>query len=280
MRILIILALLNGLLFSVEGIVIFNDGTTIDGDISNVDKSTVYIIPDGLTFPEEIRMENVDSLKLNDGKLLVANGTVILYYSNGSFIEPGANTDKKTPGFEDYDVEYVIIPNWSLNLYTGYPLIKGNTFSFYDQLSPVFGLSIGSPYGLFFGDFFMNVISEVVYYKFRDSNKGEDAEGDFEGLGLQIGVSPGLFIGDATVSLTACTGLYHAGPGIIAGGSVDIPIGSIILKKYGNLNFIKNNSELIESIELRLTSRANAVNKEEDGWTGWIGGGFSLGYEF
>jgi len=280
MRILIILALLNGLLFSVEGIVIFNDGTTIDGDISNVDKSTVYIIPDGLTFPEEIRMENVDSLKLNDGKLLVANGTVILYYSNGNFIEPGANTDKKTPGFEDYDVEYVVIPNWSLNIYTGYPLIKGNTFSFYDDLKPVIGLSIGSPYGLFFGDFFMNLISEIVYYKFRDSNKGEDAEGDFEGLGFQIGVSPGFFIGDATVSLTACTGIYHAGPGIIAGGSVDIPIGSIIIKKYGNINVIKNNSELIESIELRLTSRANAVNKEEDGWTGWIGGGFSLGYEF
>ena len=57
MRLLIIIALLNCLLFSVEGIVVFNDGTTIDGDISNVDKNTVYIIPAGLSFPEEVRME-------------------------------------------------------------------------------------------------------------------------------------------------------------------------------------------------------------------------------
>jgi len=259
---------------------VFNDGTTIDGDISNVDKNTVYIIPAGLSFPEEVRMENIDTLKLNDGKLLVADGKVLLLYSNGQFIEPGVKSNTTSPGFEDYDVEYVIIPNWSVNLYTGYPLIKGGTFKFYDQLSPVIGLSIGTPYGIFLGDFFMNVISEIAYYKFRDSNRGEDAEGDFEGFAYQIGVSPGFFIGDATISLTLCTGIYHAGPGLIGGGSIDLPIGSFITKKYANNKFIKNNADTIESFEIRITSRANAVQKEDEGFTGWLGGGISLGFEF
>ena len=40
----------------------------------------------------------------------------------------------------------------------------------YNKINLVFGLSIGSPYGLFFGDFFMNVIFEFVYYKFSKSN--------------------------------------------------------------------------------------------------------------
>ena len=92
---------------------------------------------------------------MNDGKLLVADGKVLLLYSNGQFIEPGVKSNTTSPGFEDYDVEYVIIPNWSVNLYTGYPLIKGGTFKFYDQLSPVIGLSIGTPYGIFLGDFFI-----------------------------------------------------------------------------------------------------------------------------
>ena len=280
MRFLIIIALFNCLLFPIEGIVVFNDGTTIEGDINNVDENTVYIIPVGLTFPEEVRMENVDTLKLNDGKLLVANGNVLLLYSNGQFTEPGAKSSRTSPVIEDYDVEYVIIPNWSINLYTGYPLIKGGTFQFYDQLSPVFGLSIGTPYGIFLGDFFMNVISEIAYYKFRDSNKGEEAEGDFEGLAYQIGISPGFFIGDITVSLTLCTGIYHAGPGIIAGGSIDLPVGSFITKKFRDNKFIKNNSDILESFEIRVTSRANAVQKKDEGFTGWLGGGISIGFEF
>ena len=73
--------LLTSLLFSVGGVVIFNDGTTIEGDINGVNKNSVYITPIGLSFPEEILMNNVDSLKLYDGKLLVANSQVLLLYS-------------------------------------------------------------------------------------------------------------------------------------------------------------------------------------------------------
>ncbi len=150
-------------------------------------------------------------------------------------------------------VEYELVPNWSMNLYAGYPIIGGSTFDSYDEINPVFGLSVGSPYGLFIQNFFINVIAELAYYDFRGAD-------DFSGIAYQIGLGPGFFIGDASVSATACTGYYHAGPGFIVGGSLDYP--------------------LDEFIEIRLTGRGNLVRKTEGGATWWVGGGISLGYEF
>jgi len=278
MRIILIFSLLSNFLFPVGGMVIFNDGTTIEGDVSNVNENSVSITPMGLTFPEEIRMENVDSLRLYDGKLLVANNKVILLYDNGQFYEPGISQDSNDEMYEDYDVEYVIIPNWSLNFYSGYPIVKGATFDYYDDINPVLGLSIGSPYGLFLGDFFMNVISEIAYYEFNVTNN-PDYE-NFAGIAYQIGLSPGFFIGETSISLTACTGVYHAGPGFIGGGSIDLPIGSYLLNSFEDNDFIQDNSDIIEALEIRLTGRANTVKKTDGTTTYWLGAGISLGYEF
>ena len=63
MRVILITILFSNLLFPVGGVIIFNDGTTIEGDVTNVNEKSIFITPMGLTFPEEIRMENVDSLK-------------------------------------------------------------------------------------------------------------------------------------------------------------------------------------------------------------------------
>ena len=165
-----------------------------------------------------------------------------------------------------------------MNFYTGYPIIKASSFDYYDDLSPVFGLSIGSPWGLFMGDFFMNAIAEIAYYNFKEKNN-PDRE-DFSGLAVQIGVSPGFFIGEYSISITACTGIYHAGTGFIAGGSIDLPLGGIILDKYGDVEFVENMEEVIEALEIRITGRANSVKKNDGGTTYWLGGGISLGYEF
>ena len=280
MRIILISVLFSNLLFPVGGVVIFNDGTTIEGDVSNVNDISVYITPMGLTFPEEIRMENIDSLRLYDGKLLVANNKVLLLYGDGQFYETGVSQDSNEEMYEDYDVEYVIIPNWSVNLYTGYPLIRSESLSdtYYDQLNPVIGLSIGSPYGLFFGDFFMNGIFELAYYNF--TKEAQDANVLFEGLAYQIGLSPGFFIGETSVSFTACTGIYHAGTGFIGGGSIDLPIGSMLINNFGDNDFIENNTEMIESFEIRFTGRTNIVQKGEGGGTYWMDAGISFGYEF
>ena len=270
--------LLTSLLFPVGGVVIFNDGTTIEGDINGVNENSVYITPIGLSFPEEILMNNVDSLKLYDGKLLVANSQVLLLYSNGQFMTPEEEKLNRETAREEYDVEYVIIPNWSLNLYIGYPIIKATSFDYYNDINPVFGLSIGSPYGIFMGDFFMNAIAEIAYYDFNLINR-PDYE-PFGGFAWQIVVSPGLFIGETSISLTACTGVYHAGTGFIAGGSIDLPLGGFILDKYGDVEIIENMEAMIEALEFRITGRSNVVQKTRGGTTGWLGAGISLGYEF
>ncbi|MEC8900044.1 MAG: hypothetical protein VX455_03915 [Candidatus Neomarinimicrobiota bacterium] len=278
MRKILPFLLLTSLLFPVGGVVIFNDGTTVEGDINGVNANSVYITPIGLSFPEEILMDNVDSLRLYDGKLLVANSQVLLLYSNGQFMTPEEEKLNRQTAREEYDVEYVIIPNWSLNFYTGYPIIKASSFDYYNDINPVLGLSIGSPYGIFMGDFFMNAIAEIAFYDFNLINR-PDYE-PFGGFAWQIGVGPGFFIGETSISLTACTGIYHAGTGFIAGGSIDLPLGGIILDKYGDVEIVENLETMIEALEFRITGRSNVVQKTKGGTTGWLGGGISLGYEF
>ncbi|HIF83022.1 MAG TPA: hypothetical protein EYQ37_04070 [Candidatus Marinimicrobia bacterium] len=277
MKKIILLSFSISFLFSIDGKIVFYDGTTIDGQINSVNMSSIYITPIGLNFPEEILIDNVDSLKLDNGKLLVAGNQVLLLYSNGQFTAPGGNKSINQQE-SSYSVEYVLVPNWSLNIYTGYPIIKGASFDFYDDINPVFGLSIGSPWGLFMGNFFVNAIAEVAYYDFNVINNPDYER--FGGMAWQIGVSPGFFIGEYSISLTACTGIYHAGTGFIAGGSIDLPLGSIILNKYGDVEFVENMEEVIEALEIRVTGRANTVKKYDGGTTYWLGGGISLGYEF
>ena len=275
MRVILISILLSNFIFPVGGVIIFNDGTTIEGDVTNVNESSIFITPMGLTFPEEIRMENVDSLKLYDGKLLVANNKALILYANGEYFEPGLSQDNDYEDYEGYEVEYVLVPNWSLNLYAGYPILKASSFDEFDESNLLFGLSVGSPFGLFAGDFFMNIIAEFVYYNFQQSN---DLEGqNFGGPAFQIGLSPGLFIGETSVSLTACTGLYQNDKGkmtsgFIAGGSIDIPLGNTL----GSYFDIEPDEF---PVELRITSRSNLISKDE-GVTGWLDAGISIGYEF
>ena len=272
MRVILITILFSNLLFPVGGIIIFNDGTTIEGDVTNVNENSIFITPMGLASPEEIRMENVDSLKFYDGKLLVANNKLLILYANGEYFEPGLSQDNN---YEDYEVEYVLVPNWSLNLYGGYPILRASSFDEFDESNLLFGLSVGSPYGFFAGDFYMNVIAEFVYYNFQQSNNLEGQ--NFGGPAVQIGLSPGFFIGQTSVSLTACTGLYQNDKGkmttgIIVGGSIDIPLGNTL----GNYFDIEPDEF---PVELRITSRSNLISKDE-GVTGWLDGGISIGYEF
>ena len=102
MRVILISILFSNFLFPVGGVIIFNDGTTIEGDVTNVDQNSIFITPMGLTFPEEIRMENVDSLKLYDGKLLVANNKALILYANGEYFEPGLSEDNSYEEYEAY----------------------------------------------------------------------------------------------------------------------------------------------------------------------------------
>ena len=286
MRKIILLSFSISFLFSIDGKIVFYDGTTIDGQINSVNMSSIYITPIGLNFPEEILVDNVDSLKLDNGKLVVAGNQVLLLYSNGQFTTPGENKSSNQQEVS-YPVEYVLVPNWSFNLYTGYPLIKASSFEIYNDSSPVFGVSIGTPYGFFMSNFFVNMIFEIAKYNFNDTSGLRK----FGGWAFQVGASPGFFIGDMSISLTAATGIFHEGTGFITGANIDLPIGNLIVKNYGDISIVESFEEQIEVFEIRFTSRANIVQKEKKvddegniidagGATGWVGAGISLGYEF
>jgi len=302
MKKLLIIICTSSFLFSIEGIIIFNDQTTIEGNINGIEKNSVYITPVGLTFPEQILLENIDSLKINDGTIPIAGGEVLLLYQNGEFFSPKKPGTNNQSDLSQFVIEYVIVPNWSLNFYTGYPIIKGATFKDFDDSSPVYGLSIGSPYGFFAGDFFMNAIAEIAYY---DHGVTTDPDTSFGGFCYQLGLSPGFFIGNTSYSVTACTGFYRDdarkfSSGFIAGGSIDIPVGQMVLKHFSNVEIFKSLNDLfdqftdfkilegvkvkdyrenLEAFEMRITTRSNLIEKV-DGMTYWIGAGFSFGYEF
>ena len=287
MKIIISLPLIITLVFAYNGKVIFNDGTKIIGQIRSVDNNSVTITPEGLTFPEQIMISNIDTLILDNGELLISTNKVQLHLKNGEILSPPDNSNFNAQGEKEaFEIEYVIVPNWSLNFYSGYPIpgLRGESFNYYDKIFPTLGLSVGSPYGIYIGDFFMNVIAELAYYKFSKSSfegiAPVDRKDPFEGFAFQIGLSPGLFIGDLSISATAATGVYHAGPGFITGLSVDLPIGSYIMEKYRDSNFITEYEELLESLEIRVTSRLNLVKKNDGLYTYWLGGGISFGYEF
>ena len=171
------------------------------------------------------------------------------------------------------EYEYGIAPNYSINLYTGYPVIKATSFDHYDKSRPVAGISIGTPYGYYANDFYVNANIEIFRYIFRNSRNDEDR---FGGTAVQVGLNTGLFIGDVSVSLTAATGVFHAGTGFISGLNIDLPVGEYFL---GNFDINESLVPHIEALEVRFTTRANMVQKK-DGITGWVDGGFSIGYEF
>ena len=167
MKIIITLPLIITLVFAYNGKVIFNDGTKIIGQVRSVDNNSVTITPEGLTFPEQIMISNIDTLILDNGELLIATNKVQLHLINGEILSPPNNSNFKDQGKkETFEIEYVIVPNWSLNFYSGYPIpipvLRGESFNYYDKIFPTFGLSVGSPYGIYIGDFFMNVIDELA----------------------------------------------------------------------------------------------------------------------
>ena len=77
-------------------------------------------------------------------------------------------------------------------------------------------------------------------------------------------------MGQTSISLTACTGIYHAGTGFIGGGSIDLPIGSLILENFDDIDFISDNEEFFEAFEMRnrkkiLSRRQKVVVQDGSG---------------
>ena len=82
----LISAMLSNLAFSIHGKIIFFDKTYVVGQITKIDDAKIHIIPMGLDTSEGILVANVDTLRLEDGKI-VLNSSVKFFYQNGKLTE-------------------------------------------------------------------------------------------------------------------------------------------------------------------------------------------------
>ena len=97
MRLIITPILLSSILFSIEGIIVFNDQTIIEGDVKTIDNKSVTITPEGLTFPEEILIQSIDSVKINNGMIPVATGIIPLFIFTESILCINISSGKVNP---------------------------------------------------------------------------------------------------------------------------------------------------------------------------------------
>ena len=175
--------------------------------------------------------------------------------------------DPKKPdiaiNFVDADDELLL--NYSLNLYAGYPMYTAEYFDSFDEISPILGLSVGTPLGIKAGLAYLTLNFEFINYKFKRTSEIEGEVNIYEGFAPHIGFNTGMFINDLSLSFTGAMGPYHNDRyGFIGGVNVDLPY-------WGDF-------------EVRGTLRFNAVPVTllggNDGSSGWFDLGLSLGYEF
>jgi len=165
--------------------------------------------------------------------------------------------------FVDADDELLL--NFSINAYAGYPVYTRNFLGRFDEASPILGLSIGTPFGFKAGLAFLTLNFEFINYKFTRTNEIEGEENIYEGFAPHLGFNTGMFINDLSLSFTGGMGPYHNDRyGFIGGMNVDLPY-------WGDF-------------EVRGTLRFNAVPVTllggDEGTSGWMDLGISLGYEF
>ena len=101
MRKIMILLLLSGFAFSIDGTIVFYDGTTLEGEVTSADTNSVFLIPNGLVLPEQISVADIESLTLENGIVMVDDGVAKQTYQDGKF----AAVEKDEPEFEEIDFE-------------------------------------------------------------------------------------------------------------------------------------------------------------------------------
>ena len=125
MRKIIILFFIVGFAYSINGTIVFYDGTTLDGEITAADTNAVLIIPNGLVLPEEIPVPDIESLVLENGITMVDNGVAKNSYQEEKFAavkekvsEPEFEEDK-----EEYEYfEFTNLDYFSFNGFGGLPV--------------------------------------------------------------------------------------------------------------------------------------------------------------
>ena len=177
-----------------------------------------------------------------------------------AFAQTQPEPEKPSISIDFVQADDELLLNWSVNTYVGYPVHTAEFFSSFDQLHPVYGVSLGTPFGLKTGLAYSTFDIEVVNYVFGNSEAEDGEPVNFYDTVFHVGLNSGLFINDLSLSLTAAVGNYDHGTGFVGGVNFDLPY-------WGDY-------------EIRSTIRFSAVPVVDDMTSGWVDIGVSIGYEF
>ena len=149
---------------------------------------------------------------------------------------------------------------YSFNYYVASPIIKSNTLSTFDVFE-INGVSINTPFILKIGSLDPAVVVELRNYKF-EMVEADSVIATFGGsFAFLIGLYKNFTIKGFDIGLSALTGGFHAGNGVILSGDTNLRFGAI-------------------PVGVGTHVRLNVLSKDEGGITGWVDLGISLEYLF
>ena len=149
---------------------------------------------------------------------------------------------------------------YSFNYYVASPIIKSNTLSTFDVFE-INGVSINTPFILKIGSLDPAIVVELRNYKF-EMIAADSVIATFGGsLAFLIGLYKNFTIKGFDIGLSALTGGFHAGNGVILSGDTNLRFGAI-------------------PVGVGTHVRLNVLSKDEGGITGWVDLSISLVYSF
>tara|TARA_Y100001947_G_C10308923_1_gene290740 strand:+ start:33 stop:1016 length:984 start_codon:yes stop_codon:yes gene_type:complete len=149
---------------------------------------------------------------------------------------------------------------YSFNYYVASPIIKSNTLSTFDVFE-INGVSFNTPFILKIGSLDPAVVVELRNYKF-EMVEADSVISTFGGsFAFLIGLYKNFTIKGFDIVLSALTGGFHAGNGVILSGDTNLRFGAI-------------------PVGVGTHVRLNVLSKDEGGITGWVDLGISLVYSF
>ena len=265
MKKLLLILLTAGYAYSINGTITFYDGTTLEGKISSSDVRYVFIIPNGLVMPEKIPVVDIESLDLENGIFLIADGIAQQTYIDGKFSKINRPEDEEI-SLDDNEDEYENfslgnLDYFSISFFGGVPVYYRPSLLLESNKTPTslpnLGLSFSLPY-FPIGPINMSTGGRIITFGF-DKNFGSLEDPlkiksitlagilftdlqpilNFMGENFHLGIETGI-----TYSL-GWEENYDGGIGVVIGGTLDYwfedsPLG---LRFFGNGYMIPSPNE-------------------------------------
>ena len=241
MKKLFIILLTIGYAYSINGTIIFYDGTTLKGELSSSDTRYVFIIPDGLVMPEKIPVVDIELLNLDNGIVLIEDGLAQQTYMDGKF----SLIERKEPEevsmadseeeYEDYSLGN--LDYFSVSTFYGIPVYYRHSLLLDNQENPTSLPNLGIGWSLPYfpiGPVNMSMGGRIMTLGF-DKNFGDEntiikiKSITIAGI-LSTDLQPILNFFGENIHLGMETGLtyslgwdedYAGGIGVVVGGNLD-----------------------------------------------------------